>query len=141
MRSTRTLLSLARALAEARPGDGLCGRLLAGEPLRVAHAGHAIPAMPQGLAGNQARGFADGNVPAADRAFEQMQGRMAGEEPSEYWEYGYRTEHTVIADRPRTLEDYNELIGVIARRRRCLRALIVILWNGRPATHVDDPCV
>lgn len=121
MRSSRTLLSLARALAEARPGEASCARLVTAEPLsRAAHAGQAAAAAAT-MAGGQARGYADGNVPAVDRAFERVQERT-GEEPSEDWEYGNRTEHTVVADRTRNLEDYDELIGVIARRRRCVLA-------------------
>jgi hypothetical protein len=117
MRASGTLLRLARALADASPAGTSASRVQCAEQLGRAPRGVAPP-----CSGAAARPF------AAAALAEEEHGLHGSDEEAELqqreWELGgQRTAHKLVTDRPRTLDDFDDIIAVLIRRRRSVAEL------------------
>jgi hypothetical protein len=111
MRASGILLRLARALADASPAGTSASRVQCAEQLARAPRGVAPP-----CSGATARLF-------AAAALAEEHGTHGSDEEAELqqreWELGgQRTAHKLVTDRPRTLDDFEDIIAVLIRRRR-----------------------
>ena len=110
-----TLFRLAGALAAPLSEPAACSRLLAAEGLLRCCAASAACRPDGGAAAAAATGHTS---LLQRRGYSRQDSPDQLGEPRDDWEFGYRTDHIIIHGRPRILEDYEELIGVLARRRR-----------------------
>jgi hypothetical protein len=119
MRASGLLLRLAKALADATPASTACSRVQCAEALsRMPHS--ALPPCSTAAAAGAARPFA-----AAALAEAHGSGDDADALQQPEWELGgQRTAHRLVTDRPRTLDDFEDIIAVLIRRRRSVGALL-----------------
>lgn len=132
MRASGTLLRLARALVDNPPSTAACVRAVCPEKLS------RLPSSASAACSGAARAFA-GAAPASDHATDGD-----AEQQRQEWELGSpRTSHTLVTNRQRTLEDFEQLIGVLIRRRRlvgdmpfrCISTIRVAAWASRHFVH------
>ena len=108
MRASGILLRLARALADASPAGTSTSRVQCAEQLsRLPHT------LAPPCSGAAARPFA-----AAALAEENGSDEEAELQQREWELGGQRTAHKLVTDRPRTLDDFEDVIAVLIRRRR-----------------------
>lgn len=120
MRASGTLLRLARALVDSVPSTSVCSRATIAEPL------FRLPPNASAACSGAARAFAEA-APAADRGADEHADLQRQE-----WELGsHNTAHTLVTSRQRTLDDFEQLIGVLIRRRRLAAVMNVKSdWHG-----------
>ena len=133
-----TLFRLAGVLAAPLSEPAVCSRLLAAEGLLRCCAASAA-CRPDGGAAAAAAASVTSLLQQRGYSRQQDNPDQLGE-PRDDWEFGYRTDHIIIDDRPRILEDYEELIGVLARRRRSPRALPTAVVRATLRCEVPGSC-
>mmetsp|Transcript_3706 Transcript_3706/g.10736 ORF Transcript_3706/g.10736 Transcript_3706/m.10736 type:complete len:647 (+) Transcript_3706:187-2127(+) len=117
LRGSHALFRLGKALSDA---SSRSETFIAGRDGLLRFARIAAGTTASGTASPPFRGDAQCRCFAAEPDFEYRDDRD-GLEPRDADEYGSLTEYQVVTGRRRRLEDFEELIGVLARRRRSFK--------------------